>query len=134
MWNVNFMLLFLFSILNDYQCVSFYCSTVIPTPVQPAVVLPELPNNILFLTNLPDETTELMLSMLFNQYHSWITDFLLDKLLQNFVVYSKLLCVVLIFLKPIVVLVNVMFIHLLFSLYFLLNVIQRKESHVICCG
>ncbi|XP_020608892.1 U1 small nuclear ribonucleoprotein A-like [Orbicella faveolata] len=41
---------------------------VIPTPVQPAVVLPEQPNNILFLTNLPEETTELMLSMLFNQF------------------------------------------------------------------
>jgi len=26
------------------------------------------PNQILFLTNLPDETTEMMLSMLFNQY------------------------------------------------------------------
>lgn len=25
------------------------------------------PNQILFLTNLPDETTEMMLSMLFNQ-------------------------------------------------------------------
>ncbi|XP_032220904.1 U1 small nuclear ribonucleoprotein A [Nematostella vectensis] len=29
---------------------------------------PDLPNNILFLTNLPMETTELMLSMLFNQF------------------------------------------------------------------
>ncbi|RDD44690.1 U1 small nuclear ribonucleoprotein A [Trichoplax sp. H2] len=28
----------------------------------------ELPNKILFLTNLPEETTELMLSMLFNQF------------------------------------------------------------------
>ena len=53
-------------------------STVIPTPVQPAVVLPEQPNSILFLTNLPDETTELMLSMLFNQYHFQITDFLIN--------------------------------------------------------
>ena len=44
------------------------CSTVIPAAVQPAVVVPELPNSILFLTNLPNETTELMLSMLFNQY------------------------------------------------------------------
>lgn len=26
------------------------------------------PNQILFLTNLPDETSEMMLSMLFNQY------------------------------------------------------------------
>ena len=58
--------------------------------MQPAVVLPEQPNNILFLTNLPEETTELMLSMLFNQYHSWITDFLLDKFLQNFLAYSIL--------------------------------------------
>lgn len=42
---------------------------VIPAAVQqPAVVLPELPNSILFLTNLPNETTELMLSMLFNQF------------------------------------------------------------------
>ncbi|KAK2566415.1 U2 small nuclear ribonucleoprotein B'' [Acropora cervicornis] len=41
---------------------------VIPAAVQPAVVVPELPNSILFLTNLPNETTELMLSMLFNQF------------------------------------------------------------------
>ena len=55
-------------------CCIFLCSTVIPTPVQPAVVVPELPNSILFLTNLPNETTELMLSMLFNQYHLLMTD------------------------------------------------------------
>jgi len=29
---------------------------------------PELPNQILFLSNLPDETTEIMLSMLFQQF------------------------------------------------------------------
>ena len=42
----------------------------VPAPVpQPVVVVPDLPNNILFLNNLPQETTEIMLSMLFNQYH-----------------------------------------------------------------
>lgn len=40
----------------------------IPTPVQAAVAAPEQPNSILFLTNLPMETTEIMLSMLFNQF------------------------------------------------------------------
>lgn len=44
-------------------------STVVPAAVQQPAV--ELPNNILFLTSLPNETTELMLSMLFNQYHFW---------------------------------------------------------------
>lgn len=41
----------------------------VPAAVQQPAV--ELPNNILFLTSLPNETTELMLSMLFNQYHFW---------------------------------------------------------------
>lgn len=36
--------------------------------VQPASAAPELPNQILFLSNLPDETTEIMLSMLFQQF------------------------------------------------------------------
>lgn len=41
--------------------------------VQPAAApgstaAPELPNQILFLSNLPDETTEIMLSMLFQQF------------------------------------------------------------------
>ncbi|KXJ17619.1 U1 small nuclear ribonucleoprotein A [Exaiptasia diaphana] len=37
---------------------------------QPGLVqqAPDLPNSILFLTNLPPETTEMMLSMLFNQF------------------------------------------------------------------
>ncbi|XP_073234598.1 U1 small nuclear ribonucleoprotein A-like [Porites lutea] len=39
---------------------------VVPTAVQQPAV--ELPNNILFLTSLPNETTEMMLSMLFNQF------------------------------------------------------------------
>ncbi|CAH3045586.1 unnamed protein product [Porites lobata] len=39
---------------------------VVPAAVQQPAV--ELPNNILFLTSLPNETTELMLSMLFNQF------------------------------------------------------------------
>jgi len=33
----------------------------------PAAVAEQPPNQILFLTNLPDETNEMMLSMLFNQ-------------------------------------------------------------------
>lgn len=37
-----------------------------PTPMQQNV--PEVPNQILFLSNLPDETTEIMLSMLFEQF------------------------------------------------------------------
>jgi RNA recognition motif-containing protein len=36
--------------------------------VQPGSAAPELPNQILFLSNLPDETTEIMLSMLFQQF------------------------------------------------------------------
>ena len=32
-----------------------------------STVVPDLPNNILFLQNLPEETSELMLKMLFNQ-------------------------------------------------------------------
>lgn len=42
----------------------------VPTPVAPVVVqpVPEQPNSILFLTNLPQETTEMMLQMLFNQF------------------------------------------------------------------
>jgi len=41
-----------------------------PTPqsAPPANNAPELPNQILFLSNLPDETTEIMLSMLFQQF------------------------------------------------------------------
>ncbi|CAH3015597.1 unnamed protein product [Porites evermanni] len=39
---------------------------VVPAAVQQPAV--ELPNNILFLTSLPNETTEMMLSMLFNQF------------------------------------------------------------------
>lgn len=81
-----------YSDLKPYCVLLFSGSTVIPTPVQPAVVLPEQPNSILFLTNLPEETTELMLSMLFNQYHSRITDFLFNKCMQNFssLFYSSL--------------------------------------------
>ena len=33
----------------------------------PAVIPEQPPNQILFLTNLPEETNEIMLSMLFNQ-------------------------------------------------------------------
>lgn len=37
-------------------------------PAVPAPALPEQPpNQILFITNLPEETNEMMLSMLFNQ-------------------------------------------------------------------
>ena len=36
-------------------------------PMQQADV-PALPNKILFLTQLPPETTQMMLAMLFNQY------------------------------------------------------------------
>lgn len=39
-----------------------------PAPVQ---YVEELPNQILFLTRLPEETTELMLSMLFNQFQGY---------------------------------------------------------------
>jgi len=37
-------------------------------PVAPAVMPEQPPHYILFLTNLPEETNEMMLSMLFNQY------------------------------------------------------------------
>jgi U2 small nuclear ribonucleoprotein B'' len=36
-------------------------------PMMNAAVPEQPPNQILFLTNLPDETNEMMLSMLFNQ-------------------------------------------------------------------
>jgi len=36
-----------------------------------SVSAPELPNQILFLSNLPDETTEIMLSMLFQQFDGY---------------------------------------------------------------
>jgi len=36
-------------------------------PVAPAVIPEQPPHYILFLTNLPEETNEMMLSMLFNQ-------------------------------------------------------------------
>lgn len=38
------------------------------TPAVGTTAAPELPNQILFLSNLPDETTEIMLSMLFQQF------------------------------------------------------------------
>ncbi|KAK7490152.1 hypothetical protein BaRGS_00018674 [Batillaria attramentaria] len=39
------------------------------TPAAPAPAIPEQPpNQILFITNLPEETNEMMLSMLFNQF------------------------------------------------------------------
>jgi len=38
-----------------------------PPPQQQQQNVPEVPNQILFLSNLPDETTEIMLSMLFRQ-------------------------------------------------------------------
>jgi len=37
-------------------------------PMASAAPAPELPNQILFLSTLPDETTEIMLSMLFQQF------------------------------------------------------------------
>jgi len=42
------------------------CS-VLGAPHVSAAVPEQPPNQILFLTNLPDETNEMMLSMLFNQ-------------------------------------------------------------------
>ncbi|XP_065072215.1 U1 small nuclear ribonucleoprotein A-like [Rhopilema esculentum] len=39
-----------------------------PPVIVPTQQAPEVPNQILFLTNLPDETTEMMLSMLFQQF------------------------------------------------------------------
>ena len=38
-----------------------------PANVAPAVIPEQPPHYILFLTNLPEETNEMMLSMLFNQ-------------------------------------------------------------------
>ena len=69
----------------------FLCNTVvpgtIPAPVQqPVTIVADLPNNILFLTNLPLETTEMMLSMLFNQYHHHTHAVVIDSL------YCVLLC------------------------------------------
>jgi U2 small nuclear ribonucleoprotein B'' len=36
-------------------------------PAAPAIIPEQPPHYILFLTNLPEETNEMMLSMLFNQ-------------------------------------------------------------------
>ena len=36
-------------------------------PAGPSAIPEQPPNQILFLTNLPEETNEMMLSMLFNQ-------------------------------------------------------------------
>lgn len=43
-------------------------ATAAAAPAGTAPAAPELPNQILFLSNLPDETTEIMLSMLFQQF------------------------------------------------------------------
>uniref|UniRef100_A0A1B6MHN3 RRM domain-containing protein n=1 Tax=Graphocephala atropunctata TaxID=36148 RepID=A0A1B6MHN3_9HEMI len=54
-----------------YQQQTAPAPVVQPPPVQTGVAasVPEQPpNQILFLTNLPDETSEMMLSMLFNQF------------------------------------------------------------------
>ncbi|XP_071510396.1 U1 small nuclear ribonucleoprotein A-like [Diadema setosum] len=40
-------------------------------PPAPPVVVPDEPNNILFLTNLPEETNELMLEVLFKQFNGY---------------------------------------------------------------
>lgn len=40
----------------------------VPVAAVPAQQLPEVPNQILFLTNLPEETTDMMLKMLFQQF------------------------------------------------------------------
>lgn len=48
----------------------FFAAMAAAPPAQPATptAIPEQPpNQILFLTNLPEETNEMMLSMLFNQ-------------------------------------------------------------------
>ena len=37
-------------------------------PAAPAIIPEQPPHYILFLTNLPEETNEMMLSMLFNQW------------------------------------------------------------------
>lgn len=53
-----------------------------PVPGGPPAVIPEQPpNQILFLTNLPEETNEMMLSMLFNQYVEFINKYTLVILL-----------------------------------------------------
>jgi len=44
---------------------------ILPAPVASAQPAPEVPNQILFLSNLPDETTEIMLSMLFQQFDGY---------------------------------------------------------------
>ncbi|XP_030849279.1 U2 small nuclear ribonucleoprotein B'' [Strongylocentrotus purpuratus] len=43
----------------------------IQVPTAPAPVVPDEPNNILFLTNLPEETNELMLEVLFKQFNGY---------------------------------------------------------------
>ncbi|XP_041466724.1 U1 small nuclear ribonucleoprotein A-like [Lytechinus variegatus] len=43
----------------------------IQAPPAPAPVVPDEPNNILFLTNLPEETNELMLEVLFKQFNGY---------------------------------------------------------------
>lgn len=42
-----------------------------PPPINPATIPDQPPNNILFLTNLPEDSDEAMLSMLFNQFSGY---------------------------------------------------------------
>ncbi|MEQ2284547.1 U2 small nuclear ribonucleoprotein B'' [Ameca splendens] len=63
--------LFLFFRMWDSDAFLFVsCLQALATPAQtPAVQVPDNPpNHILFLNNLPEETNEMMLSMLFNQF------------------------------------------------------------------
>ncbi|ESO91782.1 hypothetical protein LOTGIDRAFT_121828 [Lottia gigantea] len=43
-------------------------ATAAPTPITSTAIPEQPPNQILFITNLPEETNEMMLSMLFNQF------------------------------------------------------------------
>lgn len=59
-----------FSLIKDQRPDLFVSAMAAAPPAQPAAptAIPEQPpNQILFLTNLPEETNEMMLSMLFNQ-------------------------------------------------------------------
>lgn len=54
---------------KNSQAIGYHPSSVTPHAAIINTAVPEQPpNQILFLTNLPDETSEMMLSMLFNQF------------------------------------------------------------------
>ena len=55
-----------FPVATTLMFISVPAAPVVTAPA-PAAIPEQPPNQILFITNLPEETNEMMLSMLFNQ-------------------------------------------------------------------